>query len=161
MKIAHAPAGYIVSTLLYSRFIQSKVSYNLFIFWGMVGAIVPEFDFLYHYTIDQEKHNHHEYFTHFPLFWLCLLPISVVWLTLANNHSQNAALAFIFTINGFIHMILDSINGDFLLFWLAPFSFITFYIDPYIPWNDAVLEFFTILWAVYLWKKNYINQVLS
>ncbi len=161
MKIAHAPAGYIVSKLLYSRFIKSKVSYNLFIFWGIVGATAPDFDLLYYYTFGHPKHTHHEYFTHFPIFWLSLLLISVVWLKLANNNSQNAPLAFIFTINGFIHMILDSINGEFLLFWLAPFSFYTLYIDPYLPWNDGTLELFTILWALYLWKKNEINQLLS
>ncbi|MEI8187177.1 MAG: metal-dependent hydrolase [Chlorobiaceae bacterium] len=161
MIIAHAPAGYIVSKLLFKRFLKCNVSYNFFIAWGMIGAIAPDFDLLYYYPIDHQQHYHHEYFTHFPLFWLSLVMISVMWLLSAKNQSQHAALTFIFTLNGFIHMVLDTIAGEFML-WLAPFSHRSvFGLDKYLPWSRGFSELFIILIALYLWKNKYIKTVLS
>ena len=121
MIFGHLPSGYITSKLLLKNFQNRSVNTNVFICWGMFGAISPDIDLLYYLLIDpsQPQHHHHKYVTHFPIFWLTLLLISLLWLRLDHRRSQSAVSAVIFTLNGFIHIILDTITGHIL--WLAPF----------------------------------------
>ncbi len=164
MIFGHLPAGYITSKLLFKKFATRTSFYKAFMFWGMFGAIAPDIDLFYYYLIDVYKNSHHTYFTHFPLFWLILLLISMVWLRLGDNHSQNPAFAFIFAINGLIHMLLDTFTGN--IFWLAPFlntpfSLVSLDLE-YNSWElnyfthwAFVLELFIIWWAVFLrFKKS-------
>ena len=78
MIFGHLPAGYITSKLLFKKFATRTSFYKAFMFWGMFGAIAPDIDLFYYYLIDVYKNSHHTYFTHFPLFWLILLLISLV-----------------------------------------------------------------------------------
>lgn len=161
MHYAHLPAGYIASKLLFRKFEKSPVKFNRFVFFGMVGAITPDLDLLYYFLVDQKQHHHHGYFTHFPLLWLSFLFISIVWLQLDNNRHQSPALAFIFTCNGFLHMILDTIVGT--ISWLEPF--VQVYpptnLEKYMPWDSRYLELFVFLWALYLWKKPQIKGLFN
>ena len=95
MFIAHLPAGYISSTLLLQRFKSSPVNAKAFVASGMIGAIAPDLDMFYFYLIDQGRHNHHSYFTHFPLVWIALLSCSAIWLYWGHAKSM-AAIAVIF-----------------------------------------------------------------
>ena len=159
MKIAHLAAGYITSRLLDGRFEKHTVSSNLFRFWSMVGSIAPDFDLFYFFFMDDTPGHHHEYITHFPLFWFALLMLSVEWMQLDRCRSQKPVLAVIFTLNGFIHMILDTCTGN--VFWLAPFVTpnLGFSFKPYIPISQGFLEYFIFLWAMYLLKREFIPSL--
>lgn len=117
---AHLPAGYIVGTLLSDRFEKRIRSYWLYWFWGLLGSVVPDLDYVYLYLFDNLTYDHHYYPTHLPLSWAILLAGSAVWLA-ASKKSQNPVLAFMFFLNVFIHMLLDSVPHK--MFWLAPFSY--------------------------------------
>jgi inner membrane protein len=159
MIFGHLPAGYITSKLLFKRFEKHNLVYKEFMFWGMLGAIAPDADLLYYYTIDDYHHPHHTYLTHLPFFWVTLFLISLLWLHLRDNHSQNQAFAVIFTLSGCIHMVLDTFTGN--VFWLAPvfstpFSFVSTDLE-YNSWElnyfthwTFVLELCIVWWAVFL-----------
>ncbi len=165
MIFGHLPAGYITSKLLLKKFKNSSVNANVFIFWGMFGAIAPDSDLFYYLLRDpsQPQHHHHKYVTHFPIFWLTLLLISLLWLLLYHRRSQKAALSFIFTLNGFIHIVLDTITSHIL--WLAPFmdkpfSLITNSskgVSYFTHWTFA-LEIFLIFFALFLWLASSIKK---
>jgi inner membrane protein len=102
------------------RFGNTVHSYPLYYLWGITGAIIPDVDYLYQNIFDYQNFDHHYYFSHFPVFWTILLVYSIFMLVL-HKKSQTAVLAFMFSLNGFIHMILDSLEG--WIFWLAPLSY--------------------------------------
>lgn len=117
MIIGHIPAGYITARLLYSRLQTRCADLRSFLWAGVLGALAPDLDMLYFHLVDQRQHHHHTYWTHFPSLWGGLLLLSVVW-ALTQRHSVGAMLAVIFSLNGLIHMLLDTIVGD--IWWLAP-----------------------------------------
>jgi len=156
MYYAHMPAGYITSKLLIGRFSKYKVSQTAFILSGVIGSIAPDFDIIY-YVFFPHYQGHHAYITHFPGFWLTLLFVAFVWLGLNKKHHQAPVLAVIFTFNGFVHLFLDTLVGH--IYWMdknKPFS-----LSGYVPWDAGFLELFVFLWAIYLWKKNTIVNLLS
>ena len=163
MIIAHLPAGYIVSKLLVRRFEVFNISTTTFLWAGVIGAFFPDFDMLYFYLIDHRQHHHHTYITHYPILWLTLLTVSVLWLYYAKAKA-NAVYATIFSLNGFIHMFLDTIVGD--IWWLAPwvmdkpFAFFTvpalykpWWLNFILHWSFA-LELVILIYAIYLWRKS-------
>jgi hypothetical protein len=102
----------------------------------LIGSIAPDLDFLYLQLFEVWKYNHHYYPTHFPFTWAILLAGSALWL-IASKKSQNPVLLFIFSLNGFIHMILDSVPHK--IFWLAPFSYRGYGLDLLISRIDPVM----------------------
>jgi len=161
MFIGHLPAGYIISALLRPRLQWAGTQETRFVFAGMLGAVAPDFDMLYFHLVDHRRHHHHTYFVHFPLLWFGLLLAAGVWL-LSGRKQCHAALAFIFTLNGLAHMVLDSIVGD--IWWLAPFvdqRFSLFAVPAlYKPWWlnfilhwSFALELAIVGFAVYLWRR--------
>ena len=85
---------------------------------------------------------------------------AMVWIRCTWKRSW-AALALVFTLNGFGHMLFDSIVGD--IWWLAPFvdqPFSLFHVrGVYRPWWlnfilhwSFALELFLLAWAVWLWR---------
>jgi hypothetical protein len=165
MIFGHLPVGYITSRLLLKKFKNGNVNAKIFILWGMFGAIAPDIDLLYYFLIDpsQPRHYHHKYVTHFPIFWLTLLLISVLWLRRLHNRNKNQAAAFIFALNGFIHTALDTLTG--YLFWLAPFMDKPFSLTTdasasskyFTHWTFG-LELLLILWAFSLWYKSSVKE---
>lgn len=118
MFIGHLPAGYIFSKLLFPYLGHRHSTAKAFLWAGMLGSIAPDFDIFYFYLIDQRQHNHHTYFTHFPIVWAGLLLVSIVW-RYCLPKSGLGTLATVFSLNGLIHMCLDTIVGR--IWWLAPF----------------------------------------
>lgn len=175
MVFGHLPFGYITSELLFNRFKKRHISINTFRFWTMSGAIAPDIDMLFYYVHDDIKfhspHMHHSYFTHFPFFWVKLLGISIVWLLLDNNRGKLSPLAFMFTLGGFTHLILDTMTG--YVYWLAPFHNKLFSFETNNPWETNYfthwgfgVEVCLILSAVYLWykrlnKASLVNPLLT
>lgn len=115
MFIAHLPTGYLASKALAPVLQKYTVNYKQLMFWGLLGAIAPDFDLLYFFLIDHQQHHHHLYFPHLPIVWLALFSLSLLWF---RHDRQHGSLALIFSINGFIHLLLDSVVGD--VWWLAP-----------------------------------------
>lgn len=165
MFIGHLPAGYITAKLLFKRFANTEVSARLFILAGVVGGIAPDFDMFYFYFVDNRQSHHHTYWPHYPVLWLAILAVSCVWFKLAANKSS-AALMLVFSISGFIHMLLDSIVGD--IWWFAPFidkPYAMFTVEAvYKPWWlnfvlhwSFLLEILVVVWACYLWRSKPTN----
>ena len=166
MIIAHLPAGYIVSKLLVRRFEIFNISETTFLWVGVIGAFFPDFDMLYFHLVDHRQHHHHTYITHYPILWLMLLTGSALWLHYAKTKTR-AAYATIFSLNGFIHMFLDTIVGD--IWWLAPwvdkpFAFFTvpalykpWWLNFILHWSFA-LELVILAYAIYLWRKSTRNN---
>jgi len=169
MFIGHAPAGYVVSKLLFHRFRPFGVSTRAFLWCGVAGAIAPDLDMLYFHLADHRQHHHHTYISHFPIIWLTLLFLSSTWLRYAKNN-RNAALATIFSLNGFIHMLLDTITGD--IWWFAPLvdkPFALFSVPAiYKPWWLNFLLHWTfafevavLAFAIYLWRQRYLLRAFD
>lgn len=162
MIIGHLPAGYVASKLLFRYFEARGAVYKPFLWMGVLGAIAPDLDMVYFHLIDHRQHHHHTYWTHFPIVWACLFLISMSWLYAARATSYGT-LAVIFSLNGLIHMLFDSIVGD--IWWFAPFvdKPFAFFTVPalYKPWwlNFLLhwsfgLELAVVAWAVYLWRRS-------
>lgn len=162
MFIAHLPAAYAISKMLLRGFKSAKINPGLFIAAGLAGAAAPDLDMIYFYVIDHRQSHHHTYFTHFPLVWLSLLLVSTAWCHFSRSKAS-AILAMNFSLNGLVHMILDTFVGD--IRWLAPFidRYFSFFIVPalYKPWWlnfllhwSFALELFILTGAILLWRRS-------
>lgn len=141
MFIAHAPAGYIVSVSILRWVRQIPASATATIVVAIVGALAPDLDLLYFYLLDHRHSHHHKYFTHWPLLWLALSAATGIWLRLSRT-SKPAVLAFVFSLSGVLHVILDSVVGD--IWWFAPFI-------------DRPYAMFTV---PAVWKPWWLNFIL-
>jgi hypothetical protein len=161
---AHLPAGYIVGKLLSEKFESRIKSYYVFWFWGLFGSIAPDLDYLYLKLFDARKYDHHYYLTHIPLIWGMLLAGSILWL-IASKKSQIPVLAFMFSLNGFFHLILDSVPHR--IFWMAPLSYKGYslaslisridpaMIDEHPFWNKSVEAIiFIVAWYLFIYNGN-------
>lgn len=108
MFIAHLPAGYLIGKALrQSRAVLAA---------AMVGAVSPDLDMAYFYLVDGARTHHHDYVTHWPLFWggvgLGLLLIA----PLLSLGARRVALSSLLGVAS--HMALDSVAAP--INWLAP-----------------------------------------
>lgn len=169
MIIAHLPAGYIVSTLLFLRIQHHGVSRLSYIHAGLFGAVAPDLDMIYFYCFDHQAHPHHSYYSHFPIVWLLLLMLSMAWFARANS-KQSPLLATVFALNGLLHMLLDYIASS--IYWLAPFVNKPFSLTGvdrvYDPWwlnfllhRSFGVEIAIVIWAVFLWRSNAQSEKLN
>lgn len=163
MIIGHLPAGYILSKLSATRFAHSIGGYRAYIFWGMFGAIAPDLDMFYFHLVDHRQTHHHKYFSHYPIVWLGLVVIAFV-LSLPRTSRENLGIyAFVFSVSGFLHLMLDTIAGD--IWWFAPFidrpfSLVTvpavfhpWWLNFILHWS-FLLELAVLAWAVWLWRHR-------
>lgn len=165
MIIGHLPAGYIFSRLLTHKLSSIGISNHHVALFTVLGAIVPDFDMLYFYLVDNRQHHHHTYWTHYPILWLSLLVASSVWYRLAGNKSI-AMLTIVFSLGGIIHLLLDSIVGD--VWWLAPFIdqpysmftvpalFKPWWLNFILHWSFA-LELLLTFCAILLWRRKAVS----
>lgn len=162
MFIAHIPAGYICGKTLHQIFAKTGVPLKTFILAAIIGGIAPDLDMFYFYLIDNRQTHHHMYWPHFPSVWFTFLVGSGFWLYFTKQKSY-AALACIFAISNFIHLLLDTIVGD--IFWLAPFNLrpFSFFTVPslYKPWWlnfflhwSFLLEILVLVWAAFLLRRE-------
>jgi hypothetical protein len=161
MIIGHLPAGYIASRLLFGRLQSAGLRWQPVVIAGLLGAVAPDFDMLYFLFVDHGRHQHHTYLTHWPIVWGGLLLLSAAWLATGRRRGA-AALAALFSLNGFIHIMLDSVAGD--IWWLAPLPgrpFSLFAVQPqYHPWWlnfllhwTFAIELGLLAWALVLWRQ--------
>lgn len=162
MFVAHIPAGYLTGRYLHSCFAASGVTVTCFVLAAVIGAIVPDLDLFYFFLIDHRRTPHHLYWPHFPLVWVLLLAASAVWLAAARRKAV-AALAVVFCIGGFGHLLLDTIVAD--IHWGAPFvhgAFSLFTVPAlYKPWWlnfilhwSFAFELVLLAWAVLVWRRK-------
>ena len=79
MFIAHIPSGYILATSILRYMLRTPASSSAVIVAGVVGALAPDFDMAYFYLIDHRQTHHHKYITHWPIAWLTLTAIALLW----------------------------------------------------------------------------------
>lgn len=161
MIIGHLPAGYILSRLSYSRFYHIVDNYRAYLFWGIFGSIAPDLDMFYFHLIDHRQTNHHKYVSHYPIVWVTIIAISL-FLTKITN-CRRCIYASVFSISGFLHIVLDSIVGD--IWALAPFVDQSFAMATvparYHPWwINFILhwsfsfEIMVFIWALWIWRYS-------
>ncbi|MBL1406283.1 MAG: metal-dependent hydrolase [Rhizobiales bacterium] len=112
MFIAHLPAGYILGRTLTNK-IQSKYVMSA----ALIGSVFPDLDMFWFYLVDNRQTHHHDYYTHWPVFYILALFVSVVVL-FAHKRAGQALVAF--SLGALLNMILDSFTAR--MHWLRPFS---------------------------------------
>ncbi len=137
MFIGHIPAGYIstktVFQILPNRYIKN-IRLQYAIWWGIIGSIFPDFDMFYFYLIDKRQHLHHGYWTHIPFYWSCIF-LLIFSILISYRKLSLTIYLFVFSINIFIHLFLDTIVGK--IRWLYPFSshdFVFFHVPALYNW---------------------------
>lgn len=162
MMIGHAPSGYLLATFLYPTCTARGIARPAFFAAAIIGALAPDLDMLYFHFADHRQHHHHTYWPHFPSVWLALLALTAAWSAISTT-SRHAALAFVFCLGGFTHLLLDSIVGD--IWWFAPLidrPFSLFSVPArYHPWWlnfifhwSFALELALWLWALLLYRRR-------
>ncbi len=115
MFIAHLPAGYLLAKTIRCRAPGRKAAMTA----TLLGAIAPDLDLFYFYTLDACRHHHHSYWTHYPSGWLALMLLA--WgVSRIKRWSTGGTWLLIFSMSGFLHLLLDCMVGDIPL--LAPCS---------------------------------------
>lgn len=109
MLIAHAPAAYLLATLLCKRLRPNHISPRQWAWLGGGSGLLPDADMLYFYAVDHGQVHHHHYITHWPVLWL-LLALGAGWCWQHRPHL--AAIILLLALSGLLHMLLDSIAGD-------------------------------------------------
>lgn len=162
MIIAHMPSGYILSASLLKRFGSVPVPAAAVIAAGIAGALAPDVDMAYFHLIDHRQTHHHKYITHWPLLWLTLAAVSVLWFNWIRQ-SKAAFLALVFCLGGFLHIVLDSFVGD--IWWFAPFvdkpyamftvpaHFKPWWLSFILHWSFA-MELAICIWALVIYRRR-------
>ncbi len=105
MLIAHLPAAYLVHKAILPHL--NKVAF-------LTGAVLPDIDMLWFYTLGARATHHHNYLTHRPVLWAAL-----ALLGLALRHRPRAALTAL-AFGALLHLALDSLTGQ--IAWAWPLS---------------------------------------
>ena len=115
MLIAHLPAGYFLGRYAQDR---QKSQSSTLMGAAILGNMVPDFDMLYFHFIDGRRTPHHDYITHWPLFWLVVGAALLAATYLFRR--GGVMLALLFFTGTMMHMIMDSVAAP--IHWLAPLS---------------------------------------
>ena len=116
MLIAHLPAGYILASAARQRSAAPRIMTA-----ALVGSVLPDFDMVYFFLTGGKVH-HHDYVSHWPLFWLALAVVALPAVgRLASRWFPTAAVFFVAVM---LHMIMDTVAAPML--WLAPFDWSKF-----------------------------------
>ncbi len=158
MIIGHAPAGYVLSTLLIRRFsLSTKVPCHILLTAGTLGALVPDLDMLYFHFVDGRQHHHHSYFTHFPIVWAALLLLSACWFFPAQRKA-GPIVVMIFSIwcstasleiYGGLHQLIMC----FFSLVTVPALYKPWWLNFMLHWS-FLLELGVVIWALALWRRN-------
>lgn len=103
MFIGHLPAGYLAAKSLQAAGARKAVFIGI-----LVGSIAPDFDMLWFYLVDHGSTHHHDYLTHRPIVWACILALGLVF---------RKGLLIGFGLGGLFHLVLDSIAGKVTWGW--------------------------------------------
>ncbi len=110
MITAHLPAGYIVGRAMpVAPWVMAA---------ALAGSVLPDFDLIWFYFIDDRAFHHHRYWVHAPGFWLIVAAASLPLMRWRLPRHMPAAWAFFAAL--LVHLILDSLAGSIM--WLWPFD---------------------------------------
>lgn len=119
MILAHLPAGYILARAASARSGPMMLA-------ALVGSVLPDFDLIMFYLIDNRALHHHRYWAHAPGFWLAVA--IAVFAVLRWRHPNLLPVAGLFFASIFCHLVLDTVGGGIMWAWPVSdhlFSFIT------------------------------------
>lgn len=116
MLIAHLPAGYLIAKLTQrtGRFLTKGEFIAT-----LIGAVIPDIDMIWFWTVDHRQHHHHGYITHWPSFWLMVFLVGLA-ITLLLSKRAWISVMCLFFFGTMSHMVLDSVAAPIM--WLAPLS---------------------------------------
>ena len=138
MLIAHAPTGMLMTAMLIKLKPQA-VSWQRWYLMGAVMGLLPDLDMLWFYFVDHRQYHHHEYVPHWPIVWLSISVLALVWYWI--EQSKAAVCAVLLGLTGISHMVLDSVVGD--IGWLK-------------PWHDGLYAMFAVSNRYSPWQLNFI-----
>ena len=138
MLIAHAPTGMLMAAVLIKLKPQA-VSWQRWYLMGAVMGLLPDLDMLWFYFVDHRQYHHHVYVPHWPIVWLSISVLALVWYGI--KQSKAAACAVLLGLTGISHMVLDSVVGD--IGWLK-------------PWHDGLYAMFEVSNRYSAWQLNFI-----
>ncbi|MGL4489705.1 MAG: metal-dependent hydrolase [Rhizobiaceae bacterium] len=115
MLIAHLPSGYIFGSFA-RKLLPNKG--RAVMAAALLGSFAPDFDMLYFHLIDARQINHHDYFTHWPLFWL--MTGLILFALVRSTRPSLVPIVIVFSAATLMHMMLDSFAAP--IHWLAPFA---------------------------------------
>jgi len=165
MFVAHLFAGYLCTRQTIRRvgpcFPQENY-WNIYVVFGVFCSVLPDFDLIYFYTIDNRQHLHHSYWTHTPIFWLFLSGLVYAVCRWVFNR-RFGAICVILLFNTWLHLILDTVAGG--IYWFYPFSDVNiqwmhiparydWWVLNYIIHWTFMLEICIIMAAVYIYRRD-------
>jgi inner membrane protein len=118
MLIAHLPSGYLLGALSQKL---AKSQSRAIMAAALFGSVAPDLDMLYFHLIDGRRTHHHDYFTHWPLFWVAVGLVLVAIALVARKVSPSTVVAF--SAGTLLHMVMDSVAAP--IHWLMPFNSMT------------------------------------
>ena len=118
MFIAHLPAGYVLTRRLLDLTPAGHALSRRILALGLLASVLPDFDLLYFYLIDNRQTLHHLYWPHLPVFWLAPPALSLLICAITRNRTLTL-VSLVFHANVFLHLVLDTVAGHIL--WLYPF----------------------------------------
>lgn len=165
MLIAHAPTGMLMAAVLIKLKPQA-VSWQRWYLMGAVMGMLPDLDMLWFYFVDHRQYHHHVYVPHWPIVWLSISVLTLVWYGI--KQSKAAACAVLLGLTGISHMVLDSVVGD--IGWLKPWHnglYAIFEVsNRYSPWQlnfiihwSFAMELDLLLLAVWQWRRKRLKSI--
>jgi inner membrane protein len=115
LLIAHLPSGYLLGALVQKI---SNTKDRSIVIAAMAGGMIPDADMFYFHLVDMRRTHHHDYLTHWPLFWLAIA--MALALVCVFTRQLKPILALAFSAGTFFHMVLDTIAAP--VRWLMPFD---------------------------------------
>jgi Na+/citrate or Na+/malate symporter len=151
MITAHLPAGYCVFQGC-EAFSGRLIPYAMAA--AIIGAILPDFDLLLFYLVDNRAFNHHRYWVHIPIFWAAIAVLGFLFLSLSKVHKSYHLTFSVFLFSIFVHLCLDSIVGGIM--WLYPLNdtLYKFVVVPRIEgyhWLASFIFHWTFLLELMIW----------
>jgi inner membrane protein len=149
MLLAHAPAGYLLTRFLTRTIFKNSIDpkrsdqfYQIIITAGVIGAILPDFDFIYNLFFDSNRTPHHHYITHLPIFWVTLMLLSTI-VGMLLKIPKFTITAVTGGASALLHLACDTITGD--IYWLYPLS-------------DRGFNIFAVSDVHLWWVQNYLSH---
>ena len=164
MLVAHLPAGYLITHAAIRLSGTKGNPATMLLCAGLCASVLPDFDLLYFYFIDNRQHTHHSYWSHIPFYWMFLYFVSLPWFVVLDKQKLLLIVTVMF-FNILGHLVLDTVVGH--IRWWFPFSnqyFVLFHVPSRYPlwiWNFVLhwtftIEIVLVSAAVAVWhgKKN-------
>jgi inner membrane protein len=114
LLIAHLPFGYLLGAVSQRL---AKARSHAIMAAALFGSVAPDLDMLYFHLIDGRRTPHHDYVTHWPLFWLAVALLLVV--VAVTTRKVSLPVIFAYSAGTFLHMVMDSVAAP--IHWLLPF----------------------------------------